>query len=164
MPHKMHNQLFAGMWRTSICRGSNSSRESIRVPCHLSVCPSVCCRMSGGAASPVNLTRHNGRAHWGRYCHISRSEAEQLVHGSSNKEQPGPGVRQTAVAIAAGQLPLCTCRARQTARWMSCQIQVNSRGDRDGAATDSARRTSVAFAAGRKQNAAQRSDRQTFTR
>ena len=88
---------------------------------------------------------------------------EQLVHDYSNKEQSGPGVGQIAVAIAAGRLPLCACRARQTARWMSRQIQANSRGDRDGAATDSARRTSVAFAAGRKQNAAQSSDSQTFT-
>ena len=38
---------------------------------------------------PVDLTRHNGRAHSDRRCHISRSEAEQLVHDSSNKEQPG---------------------------------------------------------------------------
>ena len=41
---------------------------------------------------------------------------------------------------------------------MSRQIQVNSRGDCDGVATASARQTSVAFAAGQKQNAAQRSD------
>ena len=40
---------------------------------------------------------------------------------------------------------------------MSRQIQVNSRGDCDGAVTASARQTSVA---GREQNAAQRSDRQ----
>ena len=32
-----------------------------------------------------------------------------------------------------------------------CQIQANSIGDRDGMATASARRTSVAFAAERKQ-------------
>ena len=43
---------------------------------------------------------------------------------------------------------------------MSRQIQVNSRDDCDRAATASARQTSVAFAAGQKQNAAQRSDRQ----
>ena len=36
---------------------------------------------------------------------------------------------------------LCVCRARQTAHWMSRQIQANSRGDRDGAATISAKRT-----------------------
>ena len=61
---------------------------------------------------------------------------------------PGPGLRRTAVATA----------AKQTACWMSRQIQVDSRGDCDGAATTSARQTSVAFAAERKQNAAQRSD------
>ena len=45
------------------------------------------------------------------------------------------------------------------------QIQANSIGDRDGTATaTSARRTSVAFAAERKQNASQRSDRLTLTR
>ena len=50
------------------------------------------------------------------------------------------------------------CRAKQTACWMSRQIQVNNC---DGAATAIARQTSVAFAAGRKQNAAQRSDYQS---
>ena len=47
---------------------------------------------------------------------------------------------------------------------MSRQIQANSRGDRDGTATASARRTSVAFAAKWKQNASQRSDLLTITR
>ena len=37
-------------------------------------------------------------------------------------------------------------------------------GEHDGTATASARRTSVAFAAERKQNASRRSDRLTFTR
>ena len=68
---------------------------------------------------------------------------------------------------AAGRLPLYAhaCRARQTACWMimSQQIQANSRGNRDGAATGSAGRTSVALAAGWKQNTAKRSYRQTFT-
>ena len=105
----MRNQLRVGMWRTSTALslssrdGSDSSRESTRVPCRLSVCllPDV-----WKCGFPVDLTRHNGRAHSDRRCHISRSEAEQLVHDSSNKEQPGPGIRQTAVAIAAGRLPL----------------------------------------------------------
>ena len=44
------------------------------------------------------------------------------------------------------------------------QIQAKSIGDQDGTATASARRTSVAFATERKQNAAQRSDHLTFTR
>ena len=54
---------------------------------------------------------------------------------------PGPGIRQAAVAIAVGRLPLYAhaCRARQTARWMSRQIQVNSRSNRDGVATASAK-------------------------
>ena len=64
------------------------------------------------------------------------------------------------MATAAERLPVCACRAKQTACWMSRQIQVNSRDDCDGAATANARQTSVAFAAGQKQNAAQRSDRQ----
>ena len=59
--------------------------------------------------------------------------------------------------IAARQLPLCTSMAR-----MNRQIQANS--DRDGAATASARQTSVAFAAWWKQNTSQRSDHSTFTR
>ena len=63
----------------------------------------------------------------------------------------GPGLRRTAVATAAERLPVCACKAKQTACWMSRQIQVNSRGDCAGTATASA---------GRKQNATQRSDRQ----
>ena len=46
--------------------------------------------------------------------------------------------RRTAVAIAAGQLPLCACRPRQTAHSMSRQFQMNSRGDQDREATASA--------------------------
>ena len=86
------------------------------------------------------------------------------------KEPPGPGrddrglggcktiakTRRTAEAIAArwltvlaARLPLCACRTRKTARWTSRQFQVKSRGDHDGAATASARQTSVVFAAGR---------------
>ena len=42
------------------------------------------------------------------------------------------------------------------------QIQANSRGNRDGMATASARLTSLVFAAERKQNASQRSDRLTL--
>ena len=73
------------------------------------------------------------------------------------RARPGPGLRRTAVATAAERLPVCTCRARQTACWL---IQVNSRGDRARAANTSARQTSVAFAARRKQNTAQKSDHQ----
>ena len=65
------------------------------------------------------------------------------------------------MTTVAERLPVCACRARQTACWMSRQIQVNSRGDCDGAATASVRQTSVAFAVGRKQNAALKSDRQS---
>ena len=70
--------------------------------------------------------------------------------------KPGPGLRRTAVATAAERLLVCACRAKQTASLMSHQIQVNSRGDCDRAATASARQT--AFAARQKQNATQRSD------
>ena len=38
------------------------------------------------------------------------------------RARPGPGLRRTAVATAAERLPVCTCRARQTACWMSRQI------------------------------------------
>ena len=53
--------------------------------------------------------------------------------------KPGPGLRWTAVATAAEQLPVCACRAKQTACWMSRQIQVNSRDNCHGVATSSAR-------------------------
>ena len=52
--------------------------------------------------------------------------------------KPSPGLKRTAVATVAEQLPVCACRAKQTACLLSRQIQVNSRGDCDGAATASA--------------------------
>ena len=48
--------------------------------------------------------------------------------------------------------------------YMINRSAVRCIGDRDGTATASARRTLVAFAAERKQNASQRSDRLTVTR
>ena len=117
------------------------------MPCRPSVarCP--------GARCNVLLTSHVTSALWWCY-HITRSEAEQEVHDRSNN-----GSRRQANSsgdIAARRLPLCTSMAR-----MSRHIQANS--NRDGAATASARRTSVAFAARQKQNAFQRSDRSIFT-
>ena len=91
-----------------------------------------------GRGAAVDLARYKGKgAVWWHY-HISlvpRPPREQIVGGpgneatyisrdqrggeikSTNKEESGPGVRRTAVAIAARRLPLCACRARQTARY-----------------------------------------------
>ena len=110
----------------------------------------VHCRKSGGAAwhPPLTSQPHTSQLEgtlWLCYHNfITRSEAEQQVHDRSNsrvqalgrgdrgwaateyhlKTAPGPGVRPTAVAIVAGRLPLCACRARQTAHWMSRQIHA----------------------------------------
>ena len=128
---------------------------------------------------PVDLTLHKERAHCGRAV-ISQGQRQSNNYKATITRTAGsnaqlsttelrlnnydyrarlcPGLRRTAVATAAERLPVCACRARQTANWMSRQIQVNSRGDCDGVWLP--RQTSVALAAGRKQNAAQRSDRQ----
>ena len=62
------------------------------VPCRLSVagCP--------GAGVPVDLARHKGRAAHCGGAVISRGQNKSM-HNRLNKEQPGPGVRQTAVSI-----------------------------------------------------------------
>ena len=84
-----------------------------------------------------------------------RRSTELRLNNYDYRDRPGPGLRRTAVATAAERLPVCVCRAKQTACWMSRQIQVNSRGDCAGAATASARQISVAFATGQKQDATQ---------
>ena len=134
-------------------------------------CPEVQCGVR------VDLTRHQERATLWSCCHITRlrrsnnykamiartrrawlgrgdrgwATTELHLNNYDYRSKPGPGLRRTAVATASERLPVWACRAKQTACWMSRQIQVNSRDDCDGAATASARQTSVAFAAGRKQ-------------
>ena len=133
---------------------------------------------------PVDLTRHKQRAHYDRAV-ISQGQrrsnnykatiartagsrrawlgrgdrgwatTELCLNNYDYRARPGPGLRRQRLSGY-----WYACRARQTACWMSHQIQVNSRGDCDGAATASVRQTSVAFAVGQKQNATQRSDRQ----
>ena len=75
---------------------------------------------------PVDLPHHNGRVR------VHRRSGQRRSNKSENKEQPRsgcqadwadtklclnnrarPDVRRTAVAIVAGRLPLCACRARQ---------------------------------------------------
>ena len=116
-------------------------------------------KVRGGAT----ITRPRARTARSRHALLGRGNrgwvtTELHLNNHDYRFRPGPGLRQTAVATAAQRLPVCACRARQTACWMSRQMQVNSRGDCAGVATTSARQT--AFAAGRKQNAAQKSDRQ----
>ena len=124
-------------------------------------------RSNNYKATIARTARSRARCAWvGRGDH-GWATTELCLNNYDYHARPGPGFRRTAVATAAERLPVCTYRARQTACWMSRQIQVNSRGDCAGAVTASARQTSVAFAAGRKQNAAQKSDRHAaiaFTR
>ena len=101
-----------------------------------------CCHISheirGGAVSPRSLeqrttgSKASGKQHWRCIAAIG-GYRYSYAHGQAN----------------------CPLNERR-------QIQANSIGDRDGTATSSARRTSVAFAAEWKQNASQRSDRLTF--
>ena len=69
--------------------------------------------------------------------------ATKLRLNMTNAPGPGAGVtgKQQRRYSGWAATALCVCRARQTAHWMSRQIQANSRGDRDGAATTSAKRT-----------------------
>ena len=116
----------------------------------------------------VDLTRHKVRAHCGRavisqdqrrskatiartagsrHACLGRGDrslatTELRLNNYDYRARPGPGLRRTAVVTAAERLPVCACRARHSACWMSRQIQVNSRGDYDGVATASARQTS----------------------
>ena len=138
-------------WHQSMCDLSITS-----VPCHAVPCrPSVAGCPGAQHGVPVDLTRHKGRVYCGGAI-ISRGQRRSNM----SLEQRTAGSRCQANSsgdIAARRLPLCASMAR-----MNHQIQANS--DRDGAATASAKRTSVAFAAGWKQNASQRSDHSTFTR
>ena len=99
------------------------------VPCRaacLSVCLSVCCRMSGarrGIPVDIHVTME------GPGCTGGRVRGGATSPRTKNSSGPGarqtgwiqnstwttarPDVRQIAVAIVAGRLPLCTCRARQ---------------------------------------------------
>ena len=65
------------------------------VPCRAVL--AVRCRMSGGAARPLTSHVTKGRAQCGGTI-ISRGQRGGAIK-STNKEQPGPGVGQTAVAI-----------------------------------------------------------------
>ena len=93
--------------------------------------------------------------------YVSQGRGGATITRLRSLEQPArPGLRRTAVASSswAATSMHMQCRAKQTASWMSRQTQVNNC---DVAATASPRQTSVAFAAVRKQNAAQRSDHQS---
>ena len=120
-----------------------------------------------GRGAAVDLARHKGKGGLWWCCHITRGQRrsnkstirlEQRTAGSkaSGKQQWRYSSKAATAMRMQGQAncPLNELR----------QIQANSIGDRDRTATASARRTSVAFAAERKQNASQRSDRLTFTR
>ena len=81
------------------------------------------------------------RTFWSRRAWLGKGDSgcattELRLNNYDYCAKPGPGLRRTAVAE---QLPVCACRAKQTACWMSRQIQVNSRDNCDGAVTASAR-------------------------
>ena len=132
-----------------------------------SVCLSVARCPGAWRGVPVDLTRHKGRSRsrvvcTAVACHINKVRQSNIARTARQRGSwlgkwaaaklrlnmttaPGPGAgitgkqqrRYSGLAATA----LCVRRARQTAHWMSRQIQANSRGDRDGAATTSAKRT-----------------------
>ena len=72
-----------------------------------------------------------------------------------------PDVRHTAVVIVAGVLPLCACRARQLTMCDAARSRRTSEAIETGWLVTTT--TSVAFATGRKQNIARKSDRHMAT-
>ena len=84
-----------------------------------------------------NRARSRRRRHRQTAAQASQANSSAGVTGKQQRRRH----RQTAAAIGWAATALYVCRARQTAHWMSRQIQANSRGDRDGAATTSAKRT-----------------------
>ena len=137
----------------------------------LLVCrPSVCLLpdvRGRGAASP--LTSHVTKGGRGRgctavACHVNKVRRINIARTARQRRSwlgewaatklrlsmttaPGPGAgvtgKQQRRYSGWAATALCVCKARQTGPWMSRQIQANSRGDRDGAATTSAKRTKV---------------------
>ena len=70
---------------------------------------SVPCRMSGGAARPLTSHVTKGRAQCGGTI-ISRGQRGGAIKFKNSRVQ-------ASIYIAARRLPLCVCRARQTARY-----------------------------------------------
>ena len=126
------------------------------VPC----VPSVAGCPGARRGVPVDLDVTKGRAHYGgavilrgqRGRAISPRSLERRTAGSRHQANSSGDVAATAMRMQ-GQAN-CPLNERR-------KIQANSTG---GTATAIARRTSVVFAAERKQNASQRSDRLNFTR
>ena len=87
--------------------------------------------MSGGAARPLTMHVTKGRAQ----CSVVALSYDEVRGGaikSTNEEQPGPGVRRTAVWRLGGYTAMrmqgqANCPLLKEPR----QIQANSRGDRD---------------------------------
>ena len=78
--------------------------------------PSIAGCLGARRGVPVDLTRHKGRAHCGgAIIIITRSEAESTIARTKNSRVQELGKHHSG-DIAARQLPLCACRARQTAR------------------------------------------------
>ena len=125
-------------------------------------CTAVACHINKFRRSNIARTARQRRSWLGEWA------ATKLRLNMTTAPGPGAGVtgkqqwRYSGWAATA----LCVCRARQTAHWMSRQIQANSRGYRDGAATTSAKRTKFSGICRRAEteNAARKCDLQTFTR
>ena len=111
-----------------------------------------------GAVSPLTSTSQWEGALCGR---VSYHEVRGGATSPRSLEQPGliaagrllnsaydnrarSRCQANSSRVIAGRLPLCACR--QTARWMSRQFQAICRGDRDGVATASVKRTSCSGA------------------
>ena len=108
------------------------------VPCRPSVCLLPDVRGHGVASPLISHVTKGGRTVVGAVYHEVRGGA---ISPRSLKQRTAGSRRHANSSgdIAARWLPLCACRARKIACWMSHQIQANSRGYQDGAATVSAR-------------------------
>ena len=92
-------------------------------------CTAVACHINKVRQSNIARTARQRRSWLGEWA------ATKLRLNITTAPGPGTGVtgKQQRRYSGWAATTLCVCGARQTAHWMSRQIQANSRGDRDGA-------------------------------
>ena len=111
----------------------------------------VACHINKVRRSNIARTARQRRSWLGEWA------ATKLRLNMTNAPGPGAGVtgKQQRRYSGWAATALCVCRARQTAHWMSRQIQAIETGRLPPVPNEP---SSVAFAAGRKQNAARKCD------
>ena len=122
-------------------------------------CTAVACHINKVRRSNIARTARQRRSWLGEWA------ATKLRLNMTTAPGPGAGVtgKQQRRYSGWAATALCVCRARQTAHWMSRQIQANSRGDRDGYHQCQTNQVRWHLPPGGN-NAARKCDRQTFTR